>query len=129
MFRHNHAIIREYTASLKPLTVKWITSVNFTTISTGINSFHFSLCKGVIKLGRYDPAFSSPEDTWRSSTQIVVEIYLVVSQITPANRRTRITVRKVSRTQVPFAWTDILSLAARRIVPIMAGETRDAMYP
>jgi len=48
--------------SIKPLTVKWITSVNFTTINTG--SFNFSLCKGVIKLDRYDPVFSSPEDAF-----------------------------------------------------------------
>jgi len=31
MFRHNHAIIGEYAPTLKPLTIKWITSANITT--------------------------------------------------------------------------------------------------
>jgi len=32
--QHKHDIIRQYVSSLKPLIVKWITSINFASIAT-----------------------------------------------------------------------------------------------
>jgi hypothetical protein len=39
-FRHDDAIFREYTPSLKPIKVNWITFINFIAINTSCCQYH-----------------------------------------------------------------------------------------